>query len=215
MSKLKPKWVKTNIPTEIKIKLWRAMREKPTFVTWQQATAKNSALFSESELKYVPCSRDGYRSLQQEIREIPLDEVLLLPDDLQVWIKGLRPDLGNAEALHGSQVSANELATFKHWEELSSLAGQLVSLREQYNEGHPNGGYDGYIIDDPLMIELPHGLIACLISHMKSEFSEYEKISGWKDLLKIDISEEVILKLAFVAHRRKLKGTCLICPQEN
>jgi len=119
------------------------------------------------------------------------------------------------QALPGNQVSAVELARFKHWDELSSLAGQLVSLREQYDTGDPPGGYDGYIIDDPLMIELPHGLIACLISHMKSEFAEYQKISRWEDLLKIDTSEEVIVKLALVAHRRKLNGTCPFCPQEN
>jgi len=72
------------------------------------------------------------------------------------------------------------LAIFKHWEELTSLAAHIISLWEQCHEGHPVDGYHGYIIDDPMMIEQPHGLINCLISHMKAEFSEYQKISEWK-----------------------------------
>ena len=94
MSKLKPKWVKTDIPREIKIKLWRVMKDNPTFTAWQQYIAKHTELFTNSESNYVPYSRDTYKRLQQEIREMPLDEIHLLPDDLQVWIKGLRPDVG-------------------------------------------------------------------------------------------------------------------------
>ena len=115
MSKLKPKWVKTDIPTEIKIKLWRVMKGIPTFVAWQKYVADNSQLFTESELKYIPYSRDTYKKLQQEITEMPLDEIRLLPDDLQVWIKGIRPDVG---LVNKSKVKVYEETPHKQEESL-------------------------------------------------------------------------------------------------
>lgn len=115
MSKLKPKWVKTDIPREIKIKLWRVMKDNPTFIPWQEYIANNSQLFTESEERYVPYSRDTYKRLQQEIREMPLDEIRLLPDDLQVWVKGLRPDVG---LVNNSKVTVYEETPHKKEESL-------------------------------------------------------------------------------------------------
>ena len=106
---------------------------------------------------------------------------------------------------------AATLALAKHWEELTKLAGELVSLREKHNIGHPVGGYDGYIIDDPLMIELPSGLLSSLLIHLKYEFPEFGNINNWRELLKIDTADELIVKLALIAHRRTLKGTCPFC----
>ena len=113
------------------------------------------------------------------------------------------------EALHHKEAAT--LALAKHWEELAELAGELVSLREEYNVGHPVGGYDGYIIDDPLRIELPSGLLSSLLIHLKYEFPEFGDIKDWRELLKIDTVDELIVKLALVAHRRTLKGTCPFC----
>lgn len=113
------------------------------------------------------------------------------------------------EVLHRKEAAT--LALAKHWEELATLAGKLVSLWDEYNMGHPVGGYDGYIIDDPLMIELPSGLLSSLLIHLKNEFPEFGNINNWKELLKIDTDSELIVKLALVAHRRTLKGTCSFC----
>lgn len=118
---------------------------------------------------------------------------------------------GQSKGVAGQGASAVELARARHWEELATLAGQLVTLREEYNIGHPVGGYDGYIIDDPLMIELPSGLLSSLSIHLKHEFPEFRNINNWKELLKIDTADELIIKLALVAHRRTLKGTCPFC----
>ena len=172
----------------------------------------------------VRYSEKWVRDLKKKALAYPVSKVMTLPPEVQVYLMekrtGLKEELeefrrSTGQTPPGGQVSAIELATFKHREELISLAANLVSLREQYDEGHPIGGYYGYIIDDPLMIELSHGLINCLISHMKFEFPEYQKISEWKDLLKIDTSEDVIMKLAFVAHRKTLEGTCPICRHEK
>lgn len=142
------------------------------------------------------------------------EEVSVFPEEIQ----RLRKDYLDKKAMElkikleesRPGVSATELARAKHWEELTTLAGKLVSLWEEYNEGHPVGGYDGYIIDDPLMIELPSGLLSCLLIHLKQEFPEFGNIKSWTELLKIDTARELIVKLALVAHRRTLKGTCPI-----
>jgi len=113
------------------------------------------------------------------------------------------------QALHDKVVAT--LAPLNHWQELATLAGELVSLWEEYNVGHPVGGYDGYIIDDPLMIELPSGLLSSLLMHLKYEFPEFGNIKDWRELLKIDTAQDLIVKLALVAHRKTLKGTCPFC----
>ena len=164
------------------------------------------------------------RRVREKALKYPAYKLASLPEMVQAYLIIKKPALKSKierykrSISHGTtetKMQAIEMAKFKHWEELTSLAANLVSLREQYDEGHPIGGYYGYIIDDPLMIELHHGLIACLISHMKSEFKEYDTIGHWQDLLKTDTSENVITKLAFVAHRKTLEGTCPICPHEN
>ena len=115
----------------------------------------------------------------------------------------------NLQKLHIKEASA--LATYQHWKDLATVAGELVNLWEEYAMGHPIGGYYGYIIDDPLMIELPSGKIHCLLCHLKSEFPDFNDIDSWKSLLRIDIHQECIIKLALVAQGRPLKGTCDIC----
>ena len=172
----------------------------------------------------VDYSEKWVRALKKKALAYPASKVMTLPPVVQVYLMEKRPGLkkeleefrlATGQTVPSGQVSAKELATFKHWEELSSLAAQLVSLWEEYAVGHPVGGYYGYIIDDPVMIELPGGMLNCLLLHLKSEFKEYDTIGHWQDLLKIGTSEDVIMKLAFVAHRKTLKGTCPICPHEN
>ena len=146
--------------------------------------------------------------------------VATLPPEVQAYLIERRPKLRDeleefkqrqAQMVVGQEVSAVELARAKHWEELAALAGQLVSLREEYDMGHPVGGYYGCIIDDPLMIELPSALLNSLLVHLKHEFPEFGGIKDSRALLKIDTPDELIVKLALVAQRRTLKGTCPFC----
>lgn len=145
----------------------------------------------------------------EEIQHLRKDYLSQKAMELEAKLEEFRQ--GQAEMVVGQGVSAVELARAKHWEELTKLAGELVNLREGYNIGHPVGGYDGYIIDDPLMIELPSGLLSCLLMHLKHEFPEFGNIKSWKELLKIDTADELLFKLVLVAHRRTLKGTCPFC----
>ena len=87
--KLKPRWVKTNIPTDIKVKYhWKAMVGRMTYEAWQQAMA--SMDWEEADRKWYRDSRDTYKSLQDEIWEMPSHEIEALPPDLKSWIKDVR-----------------------------------------------------------------------------------------------------------------------------
>ena len=181
------------------------------------AKIKNIAIQVNRSEKWVRDLKNKARkypaSLVSDFSPIVQSYLVAQQPSLKVELEEFRRSTGHTSL--GSQLSASEIATFKHWEELSSLAGDLVSLWEKYHEGHPIGGYYGYIIDDPVMIELPGGMLNCLLLHLKSEFKEYDTIGHWQDLLKTDTSEDVIMKLALVAHRKTLKGSCPICPHEN
>lgn len=91
MSKLKPGWVKTDIPKDIKIKLWRLMKDNPTYDAWLVGIASHD--FDEKEDRYIRTSRDTHQRLQQEVMLMPPEEALSLPSDLQSWMVQIRPDL--------------------------------------------------------------------------------------------------------------------------
>ncbi len=93
MSKLKPGWVKTDIPKDTKIKLWRIMKDNPPYDAWLEGIAKASHDFDEKEDRYIRTSRDTHQRLQQEVMLMPSEEVLSLPSDLQSWMVQIRPDL--------------------------------------------------------------------------------------------------------------------------
>jgi hypothetical protein len=93
VGKRRPDWQKTNIPKNTKIKLWRIMKDNPTFDARTRHIANHPDTFTSDEHKFIPMSRDTYQQLQREIDKMPLTEVRTLPEELQVWIKGLRPNL--------------------------------------------------------------------------------------------------------------------------
>ena len=91
MAKLKPEWVKTDIPKDTKVKLWRIMKDNPTYDAWQRGIARYG--FDTEEDKYIHLSRDTYRALKYEVIHMPFEEVSNLPPDLQSWVRQLRPEL--------------------------------------------------------------------------------------------------------------------------
>jgi len=122
VSKLKPKWVKTDIPKDTKIKLWRIMRDNPTYDSWSEGIANLQYGLDEKDDKYVKTSRDTYKSLQEEIRKMPISEVLLLPADLRVWVQELRPDTQcKSEVGTTEQDSLVLEARKKHYQDLLQL----------------------------------------------------------------------------------------------
>jgi len=97
MAKLKPWWAKTDIPKDIRVKLWRIMRDNPTFDTFHgQVSKKFDEIFmgvSKKETKYGSLSRDTYNALKNEIMHMPVGDVAALPLDLQGWVIELRPEM--------------------------------------------------------------------------------------------------------------------------
>lgn len=97
MHKLKPEWVKTDIPKDIRIKLWCLMKDNTTFDTFcGQLSKRYDEIFidvSKRPDKYGSMSRDTYNALIYEIEHMPLEEVKTLPSDLQAWVIQIRPDL--------------------------------------------------------------------------------------------------------------------------
>ena len=138
MAKLKPEWVKTDIPKGIKIKLWRLMRDNPTYRSWDEAivgkshTTIQDKLFANDELKYIKMSRDTYNALQYEIIHMPAEEVLNLPPDLQSWVKQLRPELesGKYKTEVTEMTSLPEKYLIDHYEKLHKV------LEQFYNRVH-------------------------------------------------------------------------------
>jgi hypothetical protein len=123
MAKLKPKWMKTDIARDTKIKLWRPMKTNPTYAAWQRWIDTHREIFEKDEDQFSPSSRDVYKALQNEIREMPIEEVLELPLDIQVWIRELRPEL--TEVLKAGQERYRD-----HWGKLARVAGELALCLE-------------------------------------------------------------------------------------
>ncbi len=123
MAKLKPSWMKTDLPKETKIKLWRVMIGCPTYDAWDKAIARNAEQFDKEEYKWLPRSRPTYKALQDEIREMPLEELISLPADLQVWIQSLRPEL--------QIMSADEFLA-RHGDKIDPLMREVIGLTKPF-----------------------------------------------------------------------------------
>jgi len=111
MSKLKSPWVITDIPKTTKVKLWRLMKDNPTYKSWEKAivgksyTTDRDKIFTGAELDFMKMSKDTYNSLKKEVMLMPLKEVNTLPSDLQNWIFELRPDLKEEQAEQEAKTS--------------------------------------------------------------------------------------------------------------
>lgn len=143
MSKLKPPWQKTDIPKDIKLKLWRIMKDNPTYDTWLRGIADlQYGLDKKEEDKYVKISRETHKRLQEEIKEMPVSEVCLLPIDLQVWVKGLRPDIkGKLELGEKQQNQVSE----RH---INSLIEVADSLRFNLKVPSPKSAQEDELVMD-------------------------------------------------------------------
>jgi len=126
--KLKANWVKTDIPKHVKIRLWLAMKDNPTYQSWQQSIAGGD--FEESDAKYVRLSYETYKSLKDEIIQMPLEEVDTLPLELQSWILALRPDLKKEQtkqkAEKATTTSGKQYQETPHKQQMRKLAKTLA-----------------------------------------------------------------------------------------
>jgi len=119
MGKLKPRWVKTDIPKSVKIKyLWKAMMEATTYDGWQQTMA--SMDWKEQDERYYKPSRDTYKRLKDEILQMPISEINTLPSDLKRWVLGVREtpieskDISELDTSEGRPVGQNQEKAIAH-----------------------------------------------------------------------------------------------------
>jgi len=185
MAKLKPPWVKTDIPKTAKVKLWRLMKDNQTFDAFQGQVAKNyDEIFvgvSKKAYKYSLISRDTYKKLQDELMHMPVEEVLSLPDDLQLWIRGLRVELPTKE--QEERVLNVTPEHRDHWHRLGKIAEEL-KIGLEFNRGSEGnvvesrfGGtvWGHWYFDSRKDPEVSFSaqskkLWGCFLSHMDAEF---------------------------------------------
>ena len=209
MGKFKPKWQKTNISKDIKIILWRIMRDNPVFPSKKRDQAIPLLILNKEteERLHVP-SRDRWKSLQEELNEMPIEEVTSLPQDLQDWISQLRPDLKHRNDLE------------EHWKTLAEaaedLAEQLRYIRRYSSEKNETIG--NYAVDHSKRDDQPNVLefwddppARSLLSHLKTELPKLLNLDRCDNLRVRDITKELLEILSAKAAQKEFQGKCKIC----
>jgi len=108
-------------------------------------------------------------------------------------------------------MTAIEQARSEHWRVITKQAESLRSLWWKYLDGPYIGADTGYIVDDAYFESVDRLVVSSLLSHLKSEFSEFESIADWKGLFGVNLSSTQLSKLDLISHRGTFQGTCAIC----
>jgi hypothetical protein len=240
MAKLKPKWMKTDISRDTKIQLWRAMKTNPTYPTWQRWIDAHPEIFEKDEAQLGAPSRDVYKALQDEITEMPIDEVLELPSDIQVWIRELRPDV--AQVLKARQDRYRD-----HWAKLARLAGELALCLEFRSDSvsrpawlvlhgelvksrtYPDKPGSCFFDGDSVLLSAENSpLYQCLIEHLGAESPKFreelqqareitirwfasEREALWPRVADDELVSKLRKQLYVSSERSTFYGQCPIC----
>ena len=133
--RLKPEWVKTNIPEDIKVEFhWKAFIGTSTFTTWRSAMVKMP--WSKENQKYYRISRDTYNQLREELHGMPEMLVMKLPEDLKVWICGIRGiAVETASVSVDDTTKAHDVGIFRNLDSIMNES-DLLSFYEGMKEQH-------------------------------------------------------------------------------
>lgn len=200
MAKLKPKWVKTDIPKEVRIKLWRLIRDTQTFDAFQGQVSKHYdeifAGVSKKEDKYGSFSRDTYNALKYEIMHMPIEEIETLPKDLQFWVQEIRPQVKGHLNKAGDEkqiLSVPNEVLVKHWNTLVITAEELEMCLRFPEQGigktykSRTGGtfFSSWLVKDEVLllsVESNNLIFGCLLSHLDAEFASFsEELTEFKE----------------------------------
>lgn len=227
MGKLKASWVITDIPKNTKIKLWRLMKDNPTYQSWEKAivgkshTTEQDEIFTNVELGYIKMSKDTYSSLKKELTLMPVEEVDTLPHDLKIWIYSIRQDLKLEKSVE-PQLKERTLdpQLTKHLDDLAQTAKILAHRVERLlrykdtadMQGNVVSGVrlwskiDGQVVPDWLkesIYDAEHQvdpyLATCLFAHYEDEFGK-PPFKEWNQLSTGNVSYEIVDNLKFLAH---------------
>jgi len=184
---------------ELKVVLWRIMKNNPTQTAREQAITHQD--FSDEQTGFIHMSRDTFKALEKEVMEMPVEQVNLLPEDLKIWIKSLRPNIEDWP---------------KHCAELSETAKNLsVKLRHIHRYYPPTNEEIGELAvnydDKELLEELDDPPARYLLSHIQADLPLLKNLKTWAYLKTKDISEDLLSALSMISRHERVRGKCEIC----
>ena len=230
MVKLKPSWKKTNYSPELWIELVSIMRWYHTYRKWYAVVVDSEdiqklARKSLNTNKFEP--DDGaYADLKKDVKRIPFDEVMELPEKVQGFIMDQRPDLQEEIRLaprEGGTPGIVAESLKNHWSKLSQVAEKLQGYLRSQKSICINS--DQLIIDAAQHIEgtlameisalFDEALLKQLLEHIQEEddLPQLQGISSWWELKAGDITDELLNRLSIRAAESRFKGVCAACSE--
>ena len=231
MSKLKPSWVKTDIPKEIKVKFWKVMRENPTHRSFIGYLNKHLTEFSVETVRYFPLSPQTHKKLKDEIMQMPLEEVDTLPTDLQRWISELRLDLkaGNKYTSKAVEKPVQEQVK-KHFDDLTEVVKTVYDAQQRllrYDQDEPfivtEDDWGMFHFPPPknpsILSQIPgnleasdHEVASYFFEHFCDEFPKIGLVD-WKELLRKKLPPQATKKLKYWRNTADFQycATCEVC----
>lgn len=125
LPRLKAEWVKTDIPEATKLKYhWKAMIGAPTYTAWQQNMARMTCTTAEDQPYCSRVSRDTYNQLREELLGMPEQLVRALPENLKVWLCGVRGIAMETASVNADdkKILEHDIDTFKRLDAIMSEA---------------------------------------------------------------------------------------------
>lgn len=223
MRKNKPTRRKSNLPGDIKIKLWGIMSQISTLPDLWNHLVNNPDILTDSEWQRFGITRDNvkenargtitrdtYRGLQQEIRAMPFRELATLPENIQNWVRGLRGDTNLQQSIE-SLIQLQE----NHFEDLANAARRLADNLKPYlleNSGllcdYVVGTEKDQNLEEQLWADSP---TEWLLSHMKTEIPSLKKLDNWLDVSTKEIDRFLLERLNLRAAQKYFMGECKVC----
>lgn len=226
MRQMKPPWVKSNLPRTIKVKLWDIIRQTNTYPNmckhlanypdsltdfeWRQLGTTRDTITDSLENTQSIITRDTYKALQNEIRDIPLREVALLPEELHNWARGLKGDTHLKQSIE-SLIESQEI----HVEDLANAARRLADNLKPYLQ-EVSGYLGDYVIGNEDEQEFEEQLQAdsptkWLLSHMKTELLQLRTLNKWLEIPTKYIDNQLLERLYLRASQKYFPGECKEC----
>lgn len=170
------------------------------------------------------CDEKHVRDIDKEARKYPSWVVRELPPRVQDYLASVNPEL-KSELTKTKGVQEESWWKIEdpvlvqrrkeHWDDLALLVNLLVSYWIRSVDYSSQIGKHELIINEEESDEIDLLLANSLVAHLKAEFSEFQKVKSWQDLVRLDLIEPdnigALGVLELVGRRKTFKGKCLIC----
>jgi len=231
MGREKPPWKKSNLPKNIKIKIWDIMSQTNTYPNmckhlanypdsltdheWEQLGTTKEAIKESIDIMKAVITRDVYKALQEEIMLMPLRNLAFLHIMIQNFGRALRGDTQLQQSIE-SLIQLQE----EHPKELARVAEKLVDFLKYVRQTSSNWNWT--LIEFATERNAKPEFIAiledfhtkCLLTHMQAEkpvLAQLASLRLWDDLKRRNINDALIDRLSLKAERKDFIGKCEIC----